>query len=137
MLDELEKMLKDEAPPPTNPQNMVSKGYDPYDPYDPYSIQEDFIFPASTNGRGSLVETLPCGQGLGMLNDLEYFRREVVDRLAVPKIYIDDTRFQYELIKAQLSTTIPPLIVDADSEIGKQMIKTLRARKFDDAMELI
>jgi len=99
-------------------------------------ITEDFISSSNPEGRGSLVETLPCGQGLGMLDDLEYFQRKVSDAMRVPESYMERTKLQYEVLKAQLETK-PSMIVDKDSDIGKQFIKELRVNKFDDAMELV
>lgn len=40
------------------------------------------------DGRGSKVETLPGGQGLGELSDLEYFQRKVWRGLKVPVSYM-------------------------------------------------
>ena len=109
--------------------------FNPYS-YDPYSIQEDFIFPHPARARGSKVETLPYGQSLGALDDLEYFRRKVTDAMAIPSDLLQATR-QLDMLKASLATTPPSIVVDKDSDIGKHFVNQLRANKFDDAMELV
>jgi len=52
--------------------------------YNPQSMSEDFFFAQRPDGRGSRVETLPGGQGLGELTDLEYFQDKVFRGLRVP-----------------------------------------------------
>ena len=56
--------------------------------YNPQSMSEDFFFASRPDGRGSRVETLPGGQGLGELSDLEYFRDKVWVGLRVPISYM-------------------------------------------------
>jgi len=56
--------------------------------YNPQSMSEDFFFASRPEGRGSRVETLPGGQGLGELSDLEYFQRKVWRGLKVPSSYM-------------------------------------------------
>lgn len=56
--------------------------------YNPQSMSEDFFFASRPDGRGSRVETLPGGQGLGELADLEYFQRKVWRGLRVPASYM-------------------------------------------------
>jgi hypothetical protein len=56
--------------------------------YNPHSMNEDFFFASRPDGRGSRVETLPGGQGLGELSDLEYFQRKVWRGLKVPISYM-------------------------------------------------
>ena len=38
--------------------------------YNPLSINEDYFFPQTAEGRGSKVETLPGGTNLGEIDDL-------------------------------------------------------------------
>lgn len=52
--------------------------------YNPQSMSEDFFFASRPDGRGSKVETLPGGQGLGELADLEYFQWKVFRGLRIP-----------------------------------------------------
>jgi hypothetical protein len=56
--------------------------------YNPHSMNEDFFFASRPDGRGSRVDTLPGGQGLGELSDLEYFQRKVWRGLKVPTSYM-------------------------------------------------
>lgn len=56
--------------------------------YNPQSMSEDFYFASRPDGRGSRVETLPGGQGLGELADLEYFQMKVWRGLKVPTSYM-------------------------------------------------
>lgn len=56
--------------------------------YNPQSMSEDFFFASRPDGKGSKVETLPGGQGLGELADLEYFQRKVWRGLRVPASYM-------------------------------------------------
>lgn len=86
--------------------------------------------------RGTLVETLHGDQGLGMSDAIEYFQRNLAKSMAIPS-YMMKLSQQAEFMKAQLSTTIPPMVVNTDSEIGKNFIRELRANKFDYAMELV
>jgi hypothetical protein len=41
--------------------------------YNPLSINEDYFFPQTAEGRGSKVEILPGGTNLGEIDDLRYF----------------------------------------------------------------
>lgn len=56
--------------------------------YNPQSMSEDFFFAQRADGKGSRVETLPGGQGLGELADLEYFQAKVFRGLRVPVSYM-------------------------------------------------
>lgn len=56
--------------------------------YNPQSMSEDFFFAQRADGRGSRVETLPGGQGLGELSDLEYFMNKVIRGLRIPYSYM-------------------------------------------------
>lgn len=52
--------------------------------YNPQQMSEDFFFAQRPDGKGSRVETLPGGQGLGELSDLEYFQWKVFRGLRIP-----------------------------------------------------
>lgn len=56
--------------------------------YNPQSMNEDFFFAQRPDGRGTKVETLPGGQGLGELADLEYFQWKVFRGLRIPLSYM-------------------------------------------------
>ena len=58
--------------------------------YNPQQMSEDFFFAQRPDGRGSKVETLPGGQGLGELADLEYFQDKVFRGLRIPTSFMRD-----------------------------------------------
>ena len=67
--------------------------------YNPLSINEDYFFPQTAEGRGSKVETLPGGANLGEIDDLRYFTNKLVRGLRIPSSYLptgaDDSASQY------------------------------------------
>ena len=56
--------------------------------YNPLSINEDFFFPTTADGRGSSVDVLPGGQNLGEIDDLRYFNNKLSRGLRVPSSYL-------------------------------------------------
>lgn len=62
--------------------------------YNPQSMSEDFFFAQRADGKGSRVETLPGGAGLGELADLEYFMDKVLRGLRIPYSYMQMGRDQ-------------------------------------------
>lgn len=62
--------------------------------YNPQSMSEDFYFAQRPGGQGSRVETLPGGQNLGELGDLEYFRAKVLEGLRIPPSYLPNFETQ-------------------------------------------
>jgi len=52
------------------------------------SMGEDFFLAQKSDGRGSKVETLPGGQGLTSLDDLDYFQNKVFRGLRIPLSYM-------------------------------------------------
>ena len=56
--------------------------------YNPLSINEDYFFPQTSEGRGSSVETLPGGSNLGEIDDLKYFNNKMARGLRVPSSYL-------------------------------------------------
>ena len=67
--------------------------------YNPLSINEDYFFPQTENGRGSKVDTLPGGTNLGEIDDLKYFTNKLFRALRIPSSYLptgaDDSQAQY------------------------------------------
>jgi hypothetical protein len=49
------------------------------------SMMEDFWLPRREGGRGTEITTLPGGQNLGELSDIEYFQRKLYRALNVPE----------------------------------------------------
>jgi hypothetical protein len=56
--------------------------------YNPLSINEDYFFPQTAEGRGSKVEVLPGGQNLGEIDDLRYFQNKLFRGLRIPSSYL-------------------------------------------------
>jgi hypothetical protein len=56
--------------------------------YNPLSINEDYFFPQTADGRGSSVDTLPGGSNLGEIDDLKYFNNKMARGLRVPSSYL-------------------------------------------------
>lgn len=48
------------------------------------SMMEDFWMPRREGGRGTEIQTLPGGQNLGEIQDIEYFQRKLYQSLNVP-----------------------------------------------------
>jgi intein/homing endonuclease len=49
------------------------------------SMMEDFWLPRREGGRGTEITTLPGGQNLGELSDIEYFQKKLYRSLGVPE----------------------------------------------------
>ena len=49
------------------------------------SMMEDFWLPRREGGRGTEISTLPGGQNLGELTDVEYFQKKLFRSLNVPE----------------------------------------------------
>jgi hypothetical protein len=56
--------------------------------YNPLSMNEDYFFPVTADGRGSSIEMLPGGQNLGEIDDLRYFNNRLARGLRVPSSYL-------------------------------------------------
>jgi len=56
--------------------------------YNPLSMNEDYFFPMTAEGRGSSIEVLPGGQNLGEIDDLKYFNNRLARGLRVPSSYL-------------------------------------------------
>jgi hypothetical protein len=63
-------------------QTVVDSGYNPL------SINEDYFFPQTSEGRGSKVEILPGGTNLGEIDDLKYFTNKLFRALRIPSSYL-------------------------------------------------
>jgi hypothetical protein len=53
------------------------------------AMLEDFWLPRREGGRGTEITTLPGGQNLGELADIEYFQKKLYDSLGVPPTRLD------------------------------------------------
>jgi hypothetical protein len=56
--------------------------------YNPLSVNEDYFFPQTAEGRGSKVEILQGGQNLGEIDDLKYFTNKLFRALRIPSSYL-------------------------------------------------
>ena len=85
--------------------------------FNPLSINEDYFFPQTAEGRGSKVETLPGGTNLGEIDDLKYFTNKLFRGLRIPSSYLptgaDDSAAQYN-----------------DGRVGTAYIQELRFNKY-------
>jgi len=61
------------------------------------SMLEDFWLPRREGGRGTEISTLPGGQNLGELADIEYFQRKLYRALNVPESRISGTDSGFNL----------------------------------------
>ena len=55
------------------------------------SMLEDFWLPRREGGRGTEISTLPGGQSLGEIEDIEYFRKKLYQSLNIPISRIEGT----------------------------------------------
>ncbi len=55
------------------------------------AMLEDFWLPRREGGRGTEITTLPGGQNLGELNDIEYFQTKLYKALNVPSSRLDSS----------------------------------------------
>jgi hypothetical protein len=63
-------------------QTVIDSGYNPL------SINEDYFFPQTAEGRGSKVDILRGGTNLGEIDDLKYFTNKLFRALRIPSSYL-------------------------------------------------
>jgi hypothetical protein len=63
------------------------------------SMLEDFWLPRREGGRGTEITTLPGGQNLGELRDVEYFRKKLYNSLNLPPSRLTDDNKGFNLGK--------------------------------------
>jgi hypothetical protein len=85
--------------------------------YNPLSINEDYFFPQTAEGRGSKVETLPGGTNLGEITDLRYFTNKLFRALRIPSSYLPTA------IDESPNTV-------ADGKVGTAYIQELRFNEY-------
>ena len=90
--------------------------------YNPMSINEDYFFPQTAEGRGSKVDTLPGGTNLGEIDDLKFFTNKLFRGLRIPSSYLptgpDDSQQQYN-----------------DGRVGTAYIQELRFNKYCERLQ--
>jgi hypothetical protein len=85
--------------------------------YNPLSVNEDYFFPQTAEGRGSKVETLPGGTNLGEITDLRYFTNKLFRALRIPSSYLPTA------IDEQPNTV-------SDGKVGTAYIQELRFNEY-------
>jgi hypothetical protein len=85
--------------------------------YNPLSVNEDYFFPQTAEGRGSKVETLPGGTNLGEITDLRYFTNKLFRALRIPSSYLPTS------IDEQPNTV-------SDGKVGTAYIQELRFNEY-------
>jgi len=63
------------------------------------SMLEDFWLPRREGGRGTEITTLPAGQNLGELKDVEYFKKKLYNSLNLPPSRLTDDNKGFNLGK--------------------------------------
>lgn len=90
--------------------------------YNPLSINEDYFFPKTAEGRGSEVTTLPGGTNLGEIDDLKYFTNKLFRGLRIPSSYLptgaDDSQASFN-----------------DGRVGTAYIQELRFNKYCERLQ--
>ena len=90
--------------------------------YNPMSINEDYFFPQTAEGRGSKVDTLPGGTNLGEIDDSRFFTNKLYRGLRIPSSYLptgaDDGAQQYN-----------------DGRVGTAYIQELRFNKYCERLQ--
>lgn len=103
--------------------------------YNPLSINEDYFFPQTADGRGSDVTTLPGGSNLGEIDDLKYFNNKMMRGLRVPSSYLptgpDDS--DRPMNDGRVGTA---LIQEYRFNQYCQRLQTLIAQKLDDEFKM-
>jgi len=56
--------------------------------YSPMSMLEDYFFSATSDGRGSKVDTLPGGENLNQIDDMKFFNNKLLRGLRIPSSYM-------------------------------------------------
>jgi hypothetical protein len=97
-------------------QNVIDSAYNPL------SINEDYFFPVTSEGRGSKVDTLPGGTNLGEIDDLKYFTNKLFRGLRIPSSYLptgaDDSQASFN-----------------DGRVGTAYIQELRFNKYCERLQ--
>jgi len=90
--------------------------------YNPMSMNEDYFFPQTAEGRGSKVDILPGGTNLGEIDDLKYFTNKMYRGLRIPSSYLptgpDDSQQQF-----------------SDGRVGTAYIQELRFNKYCERLQ--
>lgn len=103
--------------------------------YNPLSINEDYFFPQTADGRGSKVEVLQGGQNLGEIDDLRYFQNKLYRGLRIPSSYLPTGAEDSERAFTDGKVTTALIQEHRFNEYCKRLQKYI-AQKFDKEFKL-
>jgi hypothetical protein len=97
-------------------QNVIDSAYNPL------SINEDYFFPKTADGKGSDVKMLGGGKNIGEIDDLKYFTNKLFRGLRIPSSYLptgqDDSQSNFN-----------------DGRVGTAYIQELRFNKYCERLQ--
>lgn len=97
-------------------QNVIDSAYNPL------SINEDYFFPKTADGKGSDVTMLEGGKNIGEIDDLKYFTNKLFRGLRIPSSYLptgqEDSQNQFN-----------------DGRVGTAYIQELRFNKYCERLQ--
>jgi len=92
--------------------------------YNPLSINEDYFFPKTADGKGSDVKMLEGGKNIGEIDDLKYFTNKLFRGLRIPSSYLptgqDDSQSNFN-----------------DGRVGTAYIQELRFNKYCERLQTL
>lgn len=92
--------------------------------YNPLSINEDYFFPKTSDGKGSDVTMLEGGKNIGEIDDLKYFTNKLFRGLRIPSSYLptasDDSQTNF-----------------TDGRVGTAYIQELRFNKYCERLQAL
>ena len=90
--------------------------------YNPLSINEDYFFPKTADGKGSDVKMLEGGKNIGEIDDLKYFTNKLFRGLRIPSSYLptgaEDSQSNFN-----------------DGRVGTAYIQELRFNKYCERLQ--
>ena len=97
-------------------QNVIDSAYNPL------SVNEDYFFPKTADGKGSDVKMLEGGKNIGEIDDLKYFTNKLFRGLRIPSSYLptgaDDSQSNFN-----------------DGRVGTAYIQELRFNKYCERLQ--
>ena len=99
-------------------QNVIDSAYNPL------SINEDYYFPKTADGKGSDVKILEGGKNIGEIDDLKYFTNKLFRGLRIPSSYLptgaEDSQSTFN-----------------DGRVGTAYIQELRFNKYCERLQAL
>jgi hypothetical protein len=103
--------------------------------YNPMSMNEDYFFPQTADGRGTTVERLEGGSNLGEINDLLYFSNKMYRGLRIPSSYLPTGPEESGAVYSDGKVTTALIQEYRFNEYCKRLQKHV-ATKFDEEFKL-